>query len=117
MGVVTSHRHRSITSPLGRIAYILALVGGIIMIIFGILLAIGYSLIALGSPVLGLSGFALAIFWIILGIIAVAGARRVVSVVWAVILIIIGIIAGGTGNIPALLVLLGGIIGLIAWII
>lgn len=47
----------------------------------------------------------------------VAGARRVVSVLRAVILILIGVIAGAIGNIPPLLVLLGGILGLIAWII
>lgn len=116
MGVLT-HRHRSVTGGIGRIAYILALIGGVLMVVFGLLLLVGTTILSLGSPLLGLSGAGLAIFWVILGIIAIAGARRVVDVLWAVILIVIGIIAGGTGNIPALLVLLGGILGLIAWII
>ncbi len=116
MGVLSGHHHRSVTSGIGRIAYILALIGGILMIIVGLLSFIGSSLIALGSPAFAI-GIPFGIFWIILGIIAIAGARRVVSVLWAVILIVIGVIAGATGNIPALLVLLGGILGLIAWII
>jgi hypothetical protein len=87
------------------------------MVIFGLLALVGTTLYSLGSPLFGLLGWQLGLFWIILGIIAIAGARRVVDVLWAAILIVIGIIAGGTGNLPALLVLLGGILGLIAWII
>jgi hypothetical protein len=45
-----------------------------------------------------------------LGIIALVGAKSVSRIEWAIILIIVGLIAGGVGGI---LVLLGGILSLI----
>ena len=99
-------------TSLGRVAYYLALIGGVLLVIFGLLnlLAIG-----LGGPSLlywsvysfGYSG----IVMLICGVIAVIGARSVTTLVWAVVLIIVGLIGGGLGG---LLVLLGGIIGLLA---
>jgi len=47
---------------------------------------------------------------LIMGIIAVIGAKSANTLVWAVILIIVGFIGGGIGG---LLVLLGGIFGLV----
>lgn len=47
---------------------------------------------------------------LIMGIIAVIGAKSVNTLTWAIVLIIIGLIGGGLGG---LLVLLGGIFGLI----
>jgi len=48
---------------------------------------------------------------LVMGVIALVGARSASILVWAIVLIIVGLIGGGLGG---LLVLLGGIIGLIA---
>ena len=54
-------------------------------------------------------------FWgiieIILGIVAIYGAKRATDLTWAIVLIVVGIIGGGLGGI---LVLLGGILGLVS---
>ncbi len=47
---------------------------------------------------------------LIMGIIALIGARSVNTLVWAIVLMIVGLIGGGIGG---LLVLLGGILGLV----
>jgi hypothetical protein len=98
-------------TSLGQVAYILALVGGILLVIFGLL-----SLLSIGFG--GLSFFYWSIYsfaysgivMLICGVIAIIGSRSVTTLVWAIVLIIIGIIGGGLGG---LLVLLGAIIGLI----
>ncbi len=92
-----------------RIAYILALVGGILMAIFGLLSLIGFHYENFG-PVLHW-GFAYgSIVTIICGVIALVGAKSATTLVWAIVLIIVGMIGGGLGG---LLVVLGGILGLI----
>jgi hypothetical protein len=52
-------------------------------------------------------------FWgiieIILGLVAIYGAKRVTDLMWAIVLIVVGILGGGLGGI---LVLIGGIVGL-----
>ena len=93
-----------------RIAYILALLGGILLVILGLLSFIGYSFRSFG-PVLHWGFFAYgSIVAIICGVIAIIGAKSVTTLVWAIVLIIVGIIGGGLGG---LLVALGGILGLI----
>lgn len=96
----------------GHIAYILALVGGILMVIVGLLDLIGRPILMLaGIGGSWFGGFG-AIFTVILGIVAIIGSKRVTDLLWAIILIVIGLIGGGwPGN---LLVLIGGILGLIA---
>lgn len=100
---------------LGRVAYVLALVGGILLVIFSLLGLLGYAFMGMMS--FGMGGFFAGseILSLILGIVAVIFAKRVTDLVWAIILIIIGIIieiiGGGIGG---LLVLLGGILGLVA---
>jgi hypothetical protein len=98
-------------TSLGQVAYILALVGGILLVIFGLLSLLS---IGLGGPSFfywsvysfGYSG----IVMLICGVIAVIGAKSVTTLVWAIVLLIVGFIGGGLGG---LLVLLGAIIGLI----
>lgn len=51
---------------------------------------------------------------LVMGIIAIIGSRSVNTLVWAIILIIVGFIGGGIGG---LLVILGGVIGLITILI
>jgi len=45
-----------------------------------------------------------------MGIIAVIGAKSVNTLVWAIVLIVVGLVGGGLGG---LLVVLGGVFGLI----
>jgi len=98
-------------TSLGQVAYYLALIGGILLIIFGLLSLFS---IAIGGPAFfywsvysfGYSG----IVMLVCGVIAVIGAKSATTLVWAIVLIIVGLIGGGLGG---LLVLLGGIIGLL----
>ncbi len=48
---------------------------------------------------------------IIMGIIAIIGSRSVNTLVWAIVLLIVGFLGGGLGG---LLVALGGLIGIIS---
>jgi hypothetical protein len=96
-------------ASISRIAYILALIGGILLVIFGLLDLIGFT----GLAIVHFSFYAFAyagIIPIICGIIAIIGARSASTLVWAIVLIIVGIIGGGLGG---LLVVLGGLIGII----
>ena len=47
---------------------------------------------------------------LICGVIAVAGAKSASTFVWAIVLIVVGVVGGGLGG---LLVVLGGLVGLI----
>jgi hypothetical protein len=99
-------------SSISRIAYYLVLIGGILLIIFGLLslLSIGFG----GPSFLYWTVYSFAysnIVMIICGVIAIIGAKSASHLVWAIILIIVGLIGGGLGG---LLVILGGIVGLIA---
>jgi di/tricarboxylate transporter len=97
-------------ASLGRLAYYLALIGGIILVIQGILSFVGMAFMMFMPSMLGALGGA---FWgiieIILGLVAFYGAKRVNDLVWDIVLIIVGVLGGGLGGI---LVLLGGIVGL-----
>ncbi|MGA2627426.1 MAG: hypothetical protein ABSF63_10285 [Candidatus Bathyarchaeia archaeon] len=99
-------------ASLGKLAYYLALIGGIILVILGILSFVG---MAFSSPMPsllgGLGGAFGAIIQIILGLIAIYGSKRLPDLMWDIILIIVGVFGGGWGGI---LVLLGGIVGLAA---
>ena len=96
---------------LGQLAYILALIGGIILVIQGILSFVGMAFILLVPSIIGpLGGSYWGIIEIVLGIIAIYGAKRATDLTWDIILIVVGVIAGGLGG---LLVLLGGIVGLL----
>jgi hypothetical protein len=100
------------SGSLGRVAYVLALIGGVILIIMGLLSFLGMAFSLVTFSMFGSFGGS---FWgiieIVLGIVAIYGSKRATDLVWAIVLIVVGIIAGGLGGI---LVLLGGILGLIA---
>jgi hypothetical protein len=89
------------------VAYYLALIGGILMVIFGLI-----GLIVDFGNFIFHWGFAYGgIVTLIMGVIAIIGARSASTLVWAIVLIIVGLIGGGIGG---LLVVLGGLFGLIA---
>jgi hypothetical protein len=93
---------------LGKISYVLVLVGGIVMVISGIAGLIGMAVLA--PSVLGYvsGGY---ILQMILGVAAFFLAKRVKELVWAIVLVIIGFIGGGIGGI---MVAIGGIASLVA---
>jgi hypothetical protein len=97
-------------SDVSRLAYYLALIGGILLVLLGILSLIGYSFVIIPAYIPWGFAYAGAIVSIVCGIIAVVGAKSAATLVWAVVLIIVGIIGGGLGG---LLVIFGGIVGLI----
>ncbi len=93
-------------TELSRAAYYLSLIGGILMIVLGLV-----GLFASFGAFIFHWGYSYGgIVTLIMGIIAVIGAKSVNTLTWAVVLIIVGLIGGGLGG---LLVLLGGILGLI----
>ncbi len=95
-------------TSLTRVAYVLALVGGILMVIFGFL---GLVASSFGDPIFHW-GFAYGgLITLILGVVAVLLSKNAGKLAWAIVLIIIGAIGGGIGGI---LVLLGGVIGLVS---
>jgi hypothetical protein len=96
---------------LGQIAYILALIGGIILVIQGLLSFVGMAFLTFVPSIIGrLGGSYWGIIEIILGIVAIYGSKRATDLTWAIVLIVVGLIGGGLGG---LLVLLGGIVGLV----
>jgi hypothetical protein len=96
---------------LGRVAYILVLVGGILMVVLRLLglLGVAVGIFSFGVPRL-FPGY--EILGLILGIVTIILAKRVTQPIWAVVLIVIGLI--DLQGIGALLVLIGGILGLIS---
>ena len=95
---------------LAKLAYVLALLGGIIMIIIGILSFLGFGF---PGPAFGWGYYTFAyggFVTLICGVIAVIGAKYAATIEWAIILIIVGIIGGTFGGI---LVLIAGIVGLL----
>ena len=81
------------------------------MVVLSLLGLIGHAVtIPFQVPLTGMT-FGFALLPLILGIIAIVGAKHVTELVWAIVLIIIGFIGGGIGGI---LVLLGGLLGLIS---
>ncbi len=92
--------------------YILALIGGILIIVFALLGLIGYSLFGAYSPAgYYLSGALYSMVAIIIGIICVIGSKSVGKLVWAIVLLVLGIVSGGIGG---FLVIIGAILGLIS---
>ncbi len=93
-------------TELSRLGYYLALIGGTLMIVFGL---IGFFA-SVGAYIFHWGYSYGGIVTVIMGIIAVIGAKSANTLTWAIVLIIVGLIGGGLGG---LLVLLGGIFGLI----
>ena len=90
--------------------YILALIGGIILIITGALGFLGVAFTIIGTGLERLGTLGRDVFTIILGILAIVGARYTDTLGWSIGLMIIGLVASGLGGV---LVLVGGILGLV----
>ena len=99
-------------ASLGRLAYILALIGGVVLVVQGLLSFVGMAFMMFMPPMLGsLGGSFWGIIQIILGIVAIYGAKRATDLTWDIVLIVVGVIGGGLGGV---LVLIGGILGLVS---
>lgn len=97
-------------SSLAYAGYILALIGGIIIVISGILEILGTPFLAF-SALGALGNLAIGVVHVILGIICIAGSKFVGHLGWAIVLLILGIVAGGIGGV---LVIIGALLGLLA---
>ena len=98
-------------SSLGRLAYVLGLIGGILMVVLRLLGFLGFAMTSMsfGMPRL-FPGY--EILGLILGIVAIVIAKRASEPLWAIVLIVIGLVY--LQGIGAILVLLGGILGLVS---
>jgi hypothetical protein len=99
-------------NTLAYAGYIIAIVGGLLLLIGGV---IGFFLspfrLLIQLSVLGfLESWIGSIFAIIVGIIAMVGAKYVTRLDWGITLLILGAIVGGAGG----LVFLGAILGLVS---
>lgn len=98
---------------LSRIGYILALIGGIIILLFGILDILG--VVAGAFRIFSLSRFfsgtLSSIVQVAIGVVCIIGSKYVRNIIWAIVLLILGIIADNPGG---LLVIIGAIIGLVS---
>jgi hypothetical protein len=107
--MVRWHRSRR-GGSLVYLGYVLAIIGGILTIVFGLASLTGFAIsVPFRSPVGGY--FPAGIITIILGIVAMIGSKRLPDLIWAIVLLVVGFLAGGIGGI---LVLIGGILGLLA---
>ncbi len=97
-------------NTLAYVGYILVLIGGILLIIFGLLGMLGTVLIPF-SPLYFIGIAAHGVLTLIIGVICAIGARRAGTLLWAIILLILGIVAGGIGG---TLVIVGALLGLIS---
>lgn len=93
--------------------YILVLIGGALLAIFGLLGLLGTVLIPF-SPLYYIGVAAHGLITLIIGVICLIGARFVGRLEWAIVLLILGIVATGIGG---TLVALGALLGLVSRLI
>lgn len=97
-------------SSLTYAGYILALIGGILIVISGLLRVLGSPFLAI-SALAAIGAFGYGLVELLIGIVCVGGSKYVGNLGWAIVLIILGIIAGGIGG---GLVIIGALLGLIS---
>jgi hypothetical protein len=90
--------------------YIIVLLGGILLIIFGLLGVFGTVLIPF-SPLYYIGVSVHGFVTLIIGVICVIGSKYVARLEWAIILLVLGIVATGLGG---TLVILGALLGLVS---
>lgn len=100
-------------STISYIGYILALIGGLVMILFGLFNLLGVASHSLHEIALlsFLTGTVSALVQTVIGIVCIIGSKFVSSLVWAIILLMLGVVAGTLGG---SLVIVGAILGLLA---
>ncbi len=93
--------------------YILALIGGILIVVYGLLGLLGASFLIF-SPLRFLSDVVYSVAGIVIGVICIISSRYVSTLVWGIVLLILGLIAG---NIGGTLVVLGALLGIVSMLI
>jgi hypothetical protein len=100
-------------NSLAYAGYILVLIGGVLLVIFGLLGLLGTVLIPF-SPLYYIGVAAHGLITLIIGIIAIIGSRYVGTLLWAIILLFLGIVATGIGG---TLIFVGALLGLVSTLI
>jgi hypothetical protein len=101
-------------ATLAYAGYILALIGGIIIVIFAILTIIGSPFLAF-SGLVAVDALLSGIIQLIIGIVCIIGSKWVGHLGWAIVLLVLGILAGGLGGaIGGVLVIIGALLGLVS---
>jgi hypothetical protein len=98
-------------TSLASVGYILALVGGVILALFGFVSWIGNTILLPFTALATLGSAAHGFITLVIGIIAMIGSKYVSRLDWGIVLLILGIVAGGLGG---TLVFLGALLGLIS---
>jgi len=93
-----------------ELGYALALLGGIIIIVLSLASIFHYSFSLPFQVPLG-GYFGIGVISLILGVVAVFGSKRVNEIIWGVVLMAVGFLAGGIGG---LLAIIGGLVGLLS---
>jgi hypothetical protein len=104
---------RKKTSTLSYVGYILVLIGGILALLFGLfgLLDVGIRVFRDISLLGFLSGTVRSLLHIVIGIVCIIGSRFVSNRVWAIVLLILGLVAGTIGG---TLIVIGSILGIVS---
>jgi len=95
---------------LWELGYVFALLGGIIITVLSLASILHYPTnLPIQVPLAGF--FGIGVISLILGVVAVFGSRRVNEIIWGVVLMAVGFLAGGIGG---LLAIIGGVVGLLS---
>jgi MFS superfamily sulfate permease-like transporter len=98
------------SGPAWKLGYVLALAGGIVIIILSLARLANFPLyLPINVPLAAY--FGIGVISLILGVVAVFGSKRVNELLWGIVLMIVGFLAGGVGG---LLALIGGLVGLLS---
>src|SRR4030067_3196942 len=97
-------------NSLAYAGYILLLLGGVLLVIFGLLGLFGTVLIPF-SPLYYIGVSVHGLVTLIIGVICVIGSKYVGTLVWAILLLVLVILATGAGG---TLVILGALLGLVS---
>jgi hypothetical protein len=100
-------------NTLAYAGYIIGLIGSVILILFGLLGFLSIILVPF-SPLYYLGVSAHGLITLIIGIVGIIAARYVARLEWAIVLIILGVIAAGIGG---TLLVLAGLLGLLSRLI
>jgi hypothetical protein len=93
-----------------KVDYGLALLGGIVIVVLSLAALAKYPLyLPIQVPLAGY--FGIGIISLILGLVAVFGSKHVNQLIWRIVLMIVGFLAGGIGG---LLAIVGGLVGVLS---
>jgi hypothetical protein len=95
---------------LWKVGYGLALLGGIVIIVLSLAALAHFPLyVPISVPLAGY--FGIGLISLLLGVVALFGAKHVNQLIWGIVLMVVGLLAGGVGG---LLALFGGLVGLLS---